>query len=99
MQTDVYYIHIGNNNVPVKCCYNENNIQYILKKTIKSCKPISIPEDDKVFPREPCMDYVRSQPAVRPDCSFGPREQVTAIFNNIISINLYFIFIIRIKIS
>ncbi|XP_060858011.1 peroxidase-like [Metopolophium dirhodum] len=68
--------NMGNNNVPVKCCYDESSIQYILNKTVKSCKPISIPEDDKVFPQEPCMNYVRSQSAMRPDCSFGPREQM-----------------------
>ncbi|XP_029348713.1 peroxidase-like [Acyrthosiphon pisum] len=70
---------MGNNNAPVKCCYNESSIQFIMNKTVKSCKPISIPKDDKGFPQEPCMNYVRSQSAMRPDCSFGPREQMNQV--------------------
>jgi len=87
--------------MPVKCCLNESSIQNFLNKNIESCKPISIPDDDKVFKKEPqpCMNYVRSQLAVRSDCTLGPVEQVTAKLNIIIiSIKLYFIFIKIIKI-
>jgi len=44
---------------------------------------LEIPVDDRIFVRpfqkKVCMNYVRSVPAVRSDCTFGPREQVTAI--------------------
>ena len=42
------------------------------------CFPIEIPSNDIFFSRfnQKCMEFVRSMPAERPDCSLGPREQV-----------------------
>ena len=42
------------------------------------CLPIEIPRNDIFFSRfnQRCMEFVRSMPAERPDCSLGPREQV-----------------------
>jgi peroxidase len=42
------------------------------------CAPISVPYDDHYYSEHglDCMTYVRSVPAFRSDCSFGPLEQV-----------------------
>ena len=42
------------------------------------CFPIEIPSNDIFFSKfnQKCMEFVRSMPAERPDCSLGPREQV-----------------------
>ncbi|KAJ8930106.1 hypothetical protein NQ314_017134 [Rhamnusium bicolor] len=42
------------------------------------CSPVSVPADDKYYAEEgvDCMSYVRSIPAIRSDCSFGPSDQV-----------------------
>ncbi|XP_022171593.1 peroxidase-like [Myzus persicae] len=69
---------MGKDNRFVNCCDKDKNIQYTLNKNMRSCKPIPIPDDDKFFKPEPydCMNYVRSRPAVRSDCTFGPMEQM-----------------------
>ncbi|XP_059487278.1 peroxidase-like [Neocloeon triangulifer] len=40
------------------------------------CAPIPVPADDPVFKGRRCLDYVRSVTAPRPDCKFGPAEQM-----------------------
>ncbi|XP_065334518.1 peroxidase-like [Cloeon dipterum] len=40
------------------------------------CAPIAVPSDDPVFNDRQCLDYVRSVTAPRPDCKFGPAEQM-----------------------
>lgn len=42
------------------------------------CSPVSIPTNDKFYAKQglDCMSYVRSIPAVRSDCSFGPSDQI-----------------------
>jgi len=74
---------IGNKKRFVKCCDNDGTMRYALNKAISSCKPISIPNDDRFFKMGPhgCMNYVRSLPAARSDCTFGPMEQVITILN------------------
>lgn len=44
------------------------------------CAPIEIAKDDKFYSKHgmKCMSYVRSVPAVRPSCTLGPLEQVSA---------------------
>ena len=88
----------GKENRFVNCCDKDKSIQYSLNKNIRSCKPIFIPDEDRFFKPDPfdymnCMNYVRSRPAVRSDCTFGPMEQVTVILNNNILIKLYIIFL------
>ncbi|XP_029341375.1 peroxidase-like [Acyrthosiphon pisum] len=72
---------IGKENRFVNCCDKDKSIQYSLNKNIRSCKPIFIPDEDRFFKPDPfdymnCMNYVRSRPAVRSDCTFGPMEQM-----------------------
>lgn len=64
-------------NKSVDCC-NENGMKQSPRYTHPSCAPIIIPKDDRFFSplRRTCMNYVRSVPAMRTDCTFGPREQL-----------------------
>jgi len=72
---------IGNNNTFVRCCGDNGLMHYITNKYVKSCNPIIIPNDDAFYePKlQSCMDYVRSVPAMRSDCTFGHIDQVTVI--------------------
>ncbi|XP_050520848.1 peroxidase-like [Daktulosphaira vitifoliae] len=64
-------------NKSVDCC-NEYGTKLAPRHTHPACAPIIIPMDDPFFSsqRRTCMNYVRSVPAIRPDCTFGPREQL-----------------------
>lgn len=46
-----------------------------------ACMPISIANNDPFYSsrRMTCMNYVRSVTAMRPDCSFGPAEQMNQV--------------------
>ncbi|XP_060859778.1 peroxidase-like isoform X3 [Metopolophium dirhodum] len=69
---------MGKENRFVNCCDKDKSIQYSLNKNMRSCKPIHIPNEDRFFKTDQfdCMNYVRSRPAVRSDCTFGPMEQM-----------------------
>lgn len=56
-----------------------------------ACLPITIPNDDQFYNQfnQQCMDFVRSMPAVRPACNFGPREQMNQITAFIDASNVY----------
>jgi len=45
--------------------------------------PISVPQNDPFYSkyRQLCMNYVRSLTAMRPDCHFGPAEQVSVVLH------------------
>jgi len=47
----------------------------------RECFPIDIPEKDNIFGKfgQRCMEFVRSMPAPRELCNFGPREQINQI--------------------
>ncbi|XP_025192716.1 uncharacterized protein LOC112592779, partial [Melanaphis sacchari] len=69
---------MGTNNTFVKCCNEDNGMMhYTLNKYVESCNPIPIPTDDVFYePKlQSCMNYVRSVPAMRSDCTFGHIEQ------------------------
>jgi len=78
-----------NRNKSVKCCsedgvelspqdWNELCMQVIIPNTFRKPDPFySFPEKLGLDFR--CMNYVRSAPAVRSDCTFGIKEQVRAI--------------------
>ncbi|CAB3381413.1 Hypothetical predicted protein [Cloeon dipterum] len=55
------------------------------------CFPIGLPSRDPVFGPigEQCMEFVRSLPAPRPQCNFGPREQMNQITGYMDGSNVY----------
>ncbi|CAG0891231.1 unnamed protein product [Cyprideis torosa] len=83
-------IHKGANNTGIRCCSNRGNF---LTPELQhpACNPIPIAEDDKFFRQkgQVCMEFVRSLPAPRPDCTFGPREQMNQITGFIDGSNVY----------
>ena len=58
------------------CCRNGKIIEESLRHP--DCFPIPIDRNDAFYGQfgQECMEFVRSLPAVRPRCTFGPREQV-----------------------
>jgi hypothetical protein len=67
---------IGQSGSGLSCCRDGNVIKQELRHP--DCFPISLPQNDHMFGSfgERCMEFVRSLPAPRPECNFGPREQV-----------------------
>ena len=65
------------------CCQNGRKLPP--NQLHPECLPIEIPSNDFFFSRfgQKCMEFVRSMPAERPDCSLGPREQVRKEFTMI----------------
>lgn len=73
----------------ITCCLNGE--QRAFQELHPDCMPIEIPETDPFFGkfRQQCMEFVRSMPAVRPQCNFGPREQMNQISSYIDASNVY----------
>ncbi|XP_054279946.1 peroxidase-like isoform X2 [Macrosteles quadrilineatus] len=61
----------------IACCDVENR-KLSPRHVHPLCFSIEIPSDDPVYSasRQSCMSYVRSLPAMRSDCTFGPLEQL-----------------------
>ncbi|KAL7641462.1 UNVERIFIED_CONTAM: hypothetical protein RMT77_007333 [Armadillidium vulgare] len=55
------------------------------------CMPIEIPPNDNFFGRfnQKCMEFVRSMPAIRPECKLGSREQMNQITSYMDGSNVY----------
>ncbi|XP_022181950.1 peroxidase-like isoform X2 [Myzus persicae] len=68
----------------VNCCFERNATKLPSSLSHKLCMPIEIRNTDPFYRNfikynsnyKHCMNYVRSVPAMRPDCTFGPREQM-----------------------
>jgi len=83
MQIDIKSLETSNESV--SCC-SENRKELRPSHMHDLCMQVIIPDYDHFFfnPGNSgliirCMNYVRSVPAVRSDCTFGPKEQVRAI--------------------
>ena len=70
------FVFSGQNGSGVTCCRSGQFIDPSIRHP--DCFAITIPADDPFYARfgQNCMEFVRSLPAVRPQCTFGPREQV-----------------------
>lgn len=67
-------VHSGNS---IMCCRQDGG--FLAPRYIHpACVPISVPKNDPFYSkyRQCCMNYVRSLMAMRPDCHFGPAEQM-----------------------
>nr|AIP87047.1 peroxicentin [Macrotermes barneyi] len=67
-------VHSGNS---IMCCRQDGG--FLSPRYIHpACMPISVPKNDPFYSkyRQLCMNYVRSLTALRPDCHFGPAEQM-----------------------
>ena len=53
--------------------------------------PITVPQNDPFYSkyRQQCMNYVRSLVAMRPDCHFGPAEQVSVVLHEKVKEKLF----------
>lgn len=79
----------GSQQNPISCCVNgQLRPQH---ERHPECFPIEIPENDSFFSNfgRRCMDFVRSLPAIRKACKFGPREQMNQITAFIDASNVY----------
>ena len=67
----------GRGGVGISCCQDGNIADP--RVSHPDCFPIPVPRDDRQLAPfgERCMEFVRSLPAPRPECNFGPREQVS----------------------
>ncbi|XP_066994780.2 peroxidase [Anabrus simplex] len=82
-------IQRGQSGFGLTCCRNGDIIEQANRHP--DCFPIPIPKDDHIFSRfnERCMEFVRSLPAPRPECNFGPREQMNQVTGYLDGSNIY----------
>ena len=67
----------GDKESGIQCC-SDSGKPIERRNRHHECFQIKIPKDDLDYSpwKVTCMDFVRSMPAQRPECNFGPREQV-----------------------
>ncbi|XP_023335820.1 chorion peroxidase [Eurytemora carolleeae] len=75
----------GFNESILKCCSQSPETMH------PDCQPIMIPADDSFYSKfnVSCMEFVRSSPGPRRDCSLGPRDQINQITSYIDASNVY----------
>ena len=80
----------GFNESLIKCCDEDGGA---LAEDLRhpDCRPIDIPTDDSFYSQfnKTCMEFVRSSPATKRDCSLGPRDQMNQITSFIDASNVY----------
>ncbi|CAI6358010.1 unnamed protein product [Macrosiphum euphorbiae] len=65
-----------NSNKSVRCCSDDRK-ELSPRDIDHLCMQVVIPDEDPFYMnRIRCMNYARSVPAVRSDCTFGPKEQM-----------------------
>lgn len=79
----------GANNTPIACCRRAMIENPSLRH--EACLQIEIPLSDPFYApfNQTCMEFVRSLAAPRPDCRFGPREQMNQITSHMDASNIY----------
>lgn len=79
----------GFNNSLLKCCSPDGTAENELLHP--DCKPIFIPDSDRFYSQfnATCMEFARSSPAPRRDCSLGPRDQINQVTGFIDASNVY----------
>uniref|UniRef100_A0A0C9R1B3 Pxd_2 protein n=1 Tax=Fopius arisanus TaxID=64838 RepID=A0A0C9R1B3_9HYME len=65
---------------PISCCSSDGRSP-APRYLHPHCAHISVPEEDPVYGQHAirCMNYVRSMPVLKTDCSFGPMEQMNQV--------------------
>jgi hypothetical protein len=80
----------GFNNSIIKCCSSDGKP---LSKDLMhpDCAPINIPGSDAFYSQfnVSCMEFVRSSPAPRKDCSLGPRDPINQVTSFIDASSIY----------
>lgn len=79
-----------NGSVP-QCCSNNGRGFQVAELTHPDCLPIAVQPDDSRLSdkRVRCLEFVRSGPAPREDCAFGPREQLSQVTSFIDASTIY----------
>lgn len=72
-----YFLIAVSNGKPISCCQPDGDT-LSPRHVHPDCSPISVPDRDPVYGEHyvRCMNYVRSLPVLRSECTFGPVEQV-----------------------
>ena len=63
---------------PISCCRSDGN-PLSPRYVHPDCSAITVPDRDPVYGQHyvRCMNYVRSLPVLRSECTFGPAEQAS----------------------
>lgn len=80
---------LGQGGSGITCCRDGNIIPP--NNRHPDCFPIALSRNDHIFAPfgERCMEFVRSLPAPRPECNFGPREQMNQVTGYLDGSNIY----------
>ena len=81
----------GFNDSLIKCCDETTGGPLPERLRHRDCAPIAIPADDAFYAQhnQTCMEFVRSSPAAKRDCSLGPRDQMNQVTSFIDASNVY----------
>ncbi|RZF43124.1 hypothetical protein LSTR_LSTR001302 [Laodelphax striatellus] len=79
----------GQSGSGISCCRDGRVIDEAFRHP--DCFTIDLPLADHIFAPfgERCMEFVRSLPAPRPECNFGPREQMNQVTGFLDASNIY----------
>ncbi|XP_039283319.1 peroxidase [Nilaparvata lugens] len=79
----------GQSGSGISCCRDGKVIDEAFRHP--DCFTIDLPLADHIFSPfgERCMEFVRSLPAPRPECNFGPREQMNQVSGFLDASNIY----------
>lgn len=75
----IYFLIAVSTGKPISCCQPDGDT-LSPRHIHPDCSPISVPDRDPVYGQHyvRCMNYVRSLPVLRSECTFGPVEQVNS---------------------